>query len=273
MDQKGSSSIPQPDEPLDEHAIVATADRELRRIGWRAVPERDRRRVSEALKYKYYWHKAHKRIDIRELDGFGPLAAEAIKEHRTGMRQDRLYTLWQAVAGLRSGTHPIVEIGAFRGGSAHFIASALQWHGRANPFYVCDTFQGHVVVDPRVDGPHEVGSQFVGTSYEDVVAHLSPFSNIRVIQGDFRETSQQLAPLAPFAMAHVDVDVYEVTVHALEFLAPRMIAGGFVVVDDYGFTTCPGAKKAVDEFAAAHAEYAAVHLLTGQALLTRIQTS
>jgi len=40
-------------------------------------------------------------------------------------------------------------------------------------------------------------------------------------------------------------------------------------VDDYGFTTCPGAKTAVDEFVAAHREFTMVHLLSGQALVFR----
>jgi O-methyltransferase len=253
----------------EEKRIVRAADEALRRVGWRAVPARERRRAAVALKYDYYWHKAEKRIDIREIDGFGPLATRAIAEHRTGMKYDRLYTLWQAIARLRS-DEAIVEIGSYRGGSAHFIGGALRWFGRTNRLFVCDTFSGHAVADERVDGPHRVGEQFVGTSYEAVAAYLAPFENVSVVAGDFRTTSGELEPLAPFALAHVDVDVFAVTRYALEFLAPRLVAGGMIVVDDYGFTTCPGAKQAVDEFAAGHQEFAAFHLLTGQALLVRV---
>ncbi len=106
-------------------------------------------KYEQATKYEYYWYKAYKRLDIRDFEGFGPLAAKAVAEHRTGMKQDRLYTLWQAVAGLAPGNHPIVEVGAYQGGSARFIGEALQWHGRDNAFFVCDTFQGHAVVDER----------------------------------------------------------------------------------------------------------------------------
>jgi hypothetical protein len=42
------------------------------------------------------------------------------------------------------------------------------------------------------------------------------------------------------------------------------------VVDDYGFKTCPGARKAVDEFAARHPEFSLWHLMTGQAVLVRL---
>jgi predicted O-methyltransferase YrrM len=185
------------------------------------------------------------------------------------MKYDRLYTLWQAVARLGSDAHPIIEIGSFRGGSAHFIAEALRWHGRSAAFYVCDTFQGHAIAEEGVDGSHRVGEQFVGTSFADVAAYLASFENIQVIAGDFRETSRRLEQVSGFAFAHIDVDVYAVTGHALEFVARHLVVGGSIVVDDYGFTTCPGAKKAVDEFAAAHPDFAVFHLLTGQALVVR----
>jgi predicted O-methyltransferase YrrM len=259
-----------PSLPADAQSIVESARRELKRVGWRAVPAKDYKRLKEAREYDYYWYKAAKRVDIRGIDGFGALAARAIEEHRTGMKYDRLYTLWQAVARLADGTAPLIEIGAFRGGSAYFVAEALQWHGRANPFFVCDTIHGHAVVDGDADSVHRVGEQFVNTSFEDVAAYLAPFPNIRLIQGDFRVTSEQIAGAGPFAFAHVDVDVYPVTGHALEFIASRMRSGGWIVVDDYGFTTCPGAKQAVDEFAAAHPEFSAMHLLTGQAVLIRV---
>ena len=186
------------------------------------------------------------------------------------MRQDRLYTLWQAVAGLSPGDHPIVEVGAYKGGSARFIGEALQWHGRDNMFFVCDTFHGHAVVDETVDGPHHVGEQFMNTSCEEVAGYLKDLTSIRLVPGDFRATSGQIESYAPFAFVHVDVDVYPVTRYALDFFASRVLPGGLVVVDDYGFTTCQGARRAVDEFVRTHPEFRFFHLLTGQALLLRL---
>lgn len=238
--------------------------------GWRAVPRKTLKRLDEATAYQYLWHKAGKRIDIRELPGFGDIAARAVAEHRTGMRQDRLYTLWQAVAGLPAAPHPVVEVGAYKGGSARFIAESMRWHARSRRFLVCDTFGGHVAVDPDLDGPHKVGEQFAANSVDEVRAYLSDLPEIELVTGDFVGTSARLEPLAPFAFAHLDVDVYPVMKHALEFFAPRVVAGGLMVVDDYGFTTCRGTRQAVDEFTAGHAEYRVFHLLTGQALLVRI---
>jgi hypothetical protein len=238
--------------------------------GYRAMPRKAAARVEEAAAYDYLWHKASKRLDIRSVEGFGPLAAATVAEHRTGMREDRLYTLWQAISALPAGAHPIAEVGVYRGGSARFIGEALRFHGKANPFFVCDTFQGHVAVDEELDGDHRTGVQFTDTSVDDVERYLADLPNIRVISGDFQQTSAQLEAHGPFALAHLDVDVYPIMCHALNFFARRLLPAGLIIVDDYGFNTCIGSRKAVDEFAAAHGDFRKLHLLTGQAVLVRV---
>src|SRR5688572_31529904 len=42
-----------------------------------------------------------------------------------------------------------------------------------------------------------------------------------------------------------DVDVYQPTRDSLEYFYPRLVTGGILVCDDYGW---PGARKAVDDF-------------------------
>jgi hypothetical protein len=80
-----------------------------------------------------------------------------------------------------------------------------------------------------------------------------------------------LASQRQFGFVHLDVDVYPITQFCVEFFAPRLVAGGVIVVDDYGSRTCEGVTKAVDEFAAAHArDVYAMHLLSGQAVLLRM---
>ena len=51
-----------------------------------------------------------------------------------------------------------------------------------------------------------------------------------------------------FAFAHIDVDLYQPTRDSLEFMFPRLLPGGAIVVDDYGYSQFPGAQKAVNEF-------------------------
>ena len=51
-----------------------------------------------------------------------------------------------------------------------------------------------------------------------------------------------------FIFVHIDVDLYQPTLDSLEFFYPRLHKGGVIVIDDYGYTQFPGAKKSVDEF-------------------------
>lgn len=67
-------------------------------------------------------------------------------------------------------------------------------------------------------------------------------------------------------MAHVDVDIYHAITACCQFIFPRLAAGGFMVFDDYGFPSCPGARLAVDQFFADKKVYPLV-LSTGQAIV------
>ena len=44
------------------------------------------------------------------------------------------------------------------------------------------------------------------------------------------------------------------TIDSVSFFYPRLSPGGILVCDDYGFTTCPGATRAIDEFFAGKPE-------------------
>jgi len=70
----------------------------------------------------------------------------------------------------------------------------------------------------------------------------------------------------PFCLVNIDVDLYSPTKDSLEFFYEKLNPGGVIVCDDYGAEICPGAKKAMDDFA--HSiEKSVMHLTTGQGLL------
>jgi len=225
---------------------------------------------TRTLRDSYYLSGARKKIDIAVLPGFGEIAAAVIASGRAGMDLDRLYTLWQAVEQAPSGA-PVVEVGTYKGGSARFLAESFRRRSEEPRFYVCDTFAGHAQTDERYDlDKHRDGSKFQNTSAADVAAYLAGFANITFCVGDIIETARrELAHEPQFGLVHVDVDVYPPTDFCLRFFAPRLAPGAWLVVDDYGFTTCPGAKRAVDDFIAAHREFRMLHLLTGQAVVFR----
>jgi hypothetical protein len=71
-----------------------------------------------------------------------------------------------------------------------------------------------------------------------------------------------------FCFAHIDVDLYKATYDSLNFIYPRMLKGGIILLDDYGFPPCVGSKKAVDEYLKDKPEFVIV-LATGQAFFIK----
>lgn len=253
----------------DAAARKARADAAARKARARAKREHLARELHE-LRGSYYLSGAAKKIDLRQIEGFSEIARRLRDDGRSGMDLDRLHMLWQAARGAPVGK-PIVEVGAYKGGSAKFIAEALRHAGRSPRFYVCDTFTGHPRVDPDIDPlVHQSGAKFQDTSFEEVSEYLADYPNIEIVAGDIIKTSKQLVRES-FGLVHIDVDVYPATEFCLRFFAPRLARGGVMIVDDYGFVTCPGAKRAVDEFVTATPAFRMLHLLSGQAILFRVR--
>lgn len=96
---------------------------------------------------------------------------------------------------------------------------------------------------------------------------LARFPNATLLDGwipdRFAEVSDQ-----SFSFVHIDVDLYRPTLDSLEFFYPRLVPGGVIVLDDYGFVTCPGARKAADGYMASRQEMI-LHLPTGQGVIVR----
>lgn len=250
-------------------AVVAAQRHELEhaRLDGRLLAGDEAETLQKALRFDYYWANAGKKLDLRRLAGFGELAVRIREQKRTYLNLDRLYTLWQGITTLPADAAAVAEVGAYKGGSARFIAEAMRLAGRELPIYVADTFEGHVEVDDTVDTRHKVATQFRTTSAERVARYLRDWPSVRLLVGDIRETSAAMQHESRFGLVHLDVDVYPITRFCLDFFATRLVRGALVVVDDYGFTTCPGAKQAVDEFVAARPGFRMLHLLTGQAVI------
>ena len=221
------------------------------------------------LRGSYYLSGSRKKIDIPSIEGLADVAARVKADGRLGMDYDRLYTLWQA-AEQTPPSLPVIEVGAYRGGSARFLVEAFRYQGRAPRFYVCDTFSGHARVDAQLDPHHHDKDKFVDTSPESVADYLKDFPNVQLVVGDIIETAPRFDEESAFGLVHVDVDVYAATDFCLRYFVPKLAPGALLVVDDYGFVTCPGAKKAVDDFMAGRDDLRMLHLLSGQAVIFRV---
>ena len=157
------------------------------------------------------------------------------------------------------------ECGVYRGGTAALLASVIAEtpDGYARRLHLFDTFAGMPVADEQRD-LHRAGD-FSDVSLEAVRRTVGNAAMVQFHPGRIPQTFAGMEP-AEIAFAHVDVDLYRSVLDCCAFIYPRLATGGFMVFDDYGFPTCPGARAAVDEF---FRETASVPLVlsTGQAVV------
>ena len=136
------------------------------------------------------------------------------------------------------------ELGVFRGGGAKMIASLKG----ERDLHLFDTFEGMPEVNQRIDSHHRPGD-FSGTSASAVKRYLNAFEGIQIHPGIFPDSSQKgLSESIQFCFVHLDVDIYDSTRAGLEFFYPRLTQGGVLLSHDYRAISCPGVKRAVDEF-------------------------
>ena len=191
--------------------------------------------------------------------------ARARAEHLTYLKPGNLRELAALVVELeragRSGL--IVEAGTARGGSAIVLAAAK---AAERPMKVYDVF-GMIPPPGEHDGEdvHEryekiatgaakgVGGEtyygYRGDLYHEVTESFERLGvplaehNVELIQGLFEDTIELDEPVA---FAHLDGDWYESTMTCLTRIAPLLVPGGRIVVDDYDKWS--GCRAAVDEY-------------------------
>ncbi len=161
----------------------------------------------------------------------------------------------------------IVECGVWMGGSMMVVARALRRMGDSSRnLLLFDTFEGMTDATAKDrDFRGKEASRMMARARRtanDVwaIAPLEavrenmrstgyPSERIHYKVGRVEDTLPRDAP-EQIALLRLDTDWYESTRHEMEHLFPRLAPGGVLIVDDYGHWE--GAKRAVDEYIAAH---------------------
>lgn len=178
---------------------------------------------------------------------------------------DRKYTVKQLLQQVRHIEGDMAECGAYKGATSYLICEFIRQQDKTIVHHVFDSFEG-LSKPGSHDGDHWTAGNLV--SAEEICrSNLSQFDFVQYykgwIPGRFTEVDT-----CTFAFVHIDVDLYQPTLDAVTFFYDRMNRGGIMICDDYGFVTCPGAKKAMDEFFSDKAE-PVIMLTTGQALIIK----
>jgi hypothetical protein len=179
---------------------------------------------------------------------------------------DRRYALNQFARLAARLPGDFAECGVYRGGSAFLLARALGGAPADRRLHLFDSFAG-------LSSPEEVDGSYwhrgdMAVTLDEVRARLASF----LLRIDFHPgwIPTRFCDVAErrFALVHIDVDLHQPTADAVAFFYQRLVDRGILVFDDYGFETCPGARRAIDEFFADKPE-PVLHLPTGQGVVIR----
>lgn len=190
-----------------------------------------------------------------------------IKPH-TLVSRDRCWVLWKTLQQAVRLPGVFMECGVFRGGTALLEAETLAKHGQHRYLHLFDSFAGMPETTLGID-KFKAGD-FANTSAERVARLLAPHPFVRLHVGFIPDTFAGL-DIERVAWAHVDVDIYQSIRNCIDYIYPRLVPGGFLIFDDYGFPSCPSARRAVDEAFASWPEVP-LCLPTGQCLVVKVPT-
>ncbi|MFE0019914.1 TylF/MycF/NovP-related O-methyltransferase [Amycolatopsis sp. NPDC059021] len=159
----------------------------------------------------------------------------------------------------------LIETGTWRGGACVFMRAILRaWDVRDRTVWLADSFAGF----PEPDTERFPADEFFKTDtvkkylddlgypiaidLSEVEARFRQYGlldeQVRFLPGYFSETLPN-APIPQLAVLRLDGDLYESTYAALEFLYPKLSAGGFCIIDDYSLETC---RQAVGDYRHTH---------------------
>lgn len=215
---------------------------------------------------------------IRPIAGYSPWADdsdfteihEAVKANTLVdiYRLHELYSLVRQLGKLPQGD--ILEVGVWRGGSGALLARAAVLAGLSGRVFLADTFQGVVKAGAR-DSKY-TGGEHADTSpdiVENLLGDRLKLDNYSILQGIFPEQTGAEIAGHSFRLCHIDVDVYDSARDVNEWVWPRLVPGGMVVYDDYGFEPCVGVTRYVNEQLGL-ADRLVLHNLNGHALVIKL---
>jgi len=147
--------------------------------------------------------------------------------------------LWAARSALNL-EGDFVELGTYRAYFAGAIVDYLDFGSLDRKLYLYDTFEG--LPDDAVVEDHLPESFYASLKqhysapdiYDSVCARFASTPNVTIVRGKLPDTLHGTCP-ERIAWLHVDLNSAAHEIASLEYLWSRIVVGGFIILDDYGF--------------------------------------
>src|SRR5581483_5999759 len=147
----------------------------------------------------------------------------------TMLSRKKLYFLAKLFAQAIKLPGDVFEAGSGSGGSARLMLNCLAESKTTKPMWLLDTFAGYQRVDASKDCEHVRLNDCRCNSKEEVEQLLADrAATVRIIEGLIPGTLEQVSA-EKFCFAHIDVNLYEPTLAASNFVLERLVHGGIIL--------------------------------------------
>jgi len=165
----------------------------------------------------------------------------------TMLSRQKLYFLLKLFGLTLNLAGDVFEAGVGSGGSSRLMLDCLVRAKSNKRMWLLDTFAGYQKVDSAKDGRHVQVNQCKCKSKADVQQFLANEQiSTHLIEGLIPSTLARVRSDA-ISFAHIDVNLYEPTLAASDFVLARLVKGGVVLFDDYSWPATFAARRAIDE--------------------------
>lgn len=160
-----------------------------------------------------------------------------------------------------------VECGVNTGAYSKAIIEYINFDSLNKTFYLLDTFEG-LVKEQITTAEEKVGVSNYLHAYTNVYEQVKETfknNNVKIIKGIVPDTLP-LVTTNKIAYLSIDMNVTKPEIDAMEYFWDKMVSGGVLIHDDYGFPQHIHQKHAVDDFAK-RKNVKVLCLPTGQAII------
>ena len=195
-----------------------------------------------------------------------------VDDWRTELNMDMRWRYYMVCWFAESVKHlqgDFVECGVYKGGYSLALADYLQFNTLDKNFWLLDTFNGlvkkHLTKAEIESGLFEHYEGRYEECYDAVVKTFKPYPNYKIIQGPVPDTLPQ-CKAEKICYLSIDMNITEPEIAAANYFWDKMVSGGVIILDDYGFTAHENQKQAFDAWVA-EKNVRLLSLPTGQAII------
>lgn len=145
----------------------------------------------------------------------------------------------------------VAELGVYKG----LFSSVINSYFPERKIYLFDTFEGFDSRDVQTEkergNEHKLINHklFCDSNVKLVTSRMFHQDNVVVKKGWFPESAVGECEDEKFCFVSLDADLYQPIYAGLCWFYPRLVNGGYIMVNDYSIKAFEGTKKAVQEFA------------------------